>query len=147
MEEGMLIGEVCRQAGCTPRTVRHYESERLITPAAKTPGGRRLYGQESVSVIRTARLFKRLGCSLKEIRHIINLTKSPHTRHRHVAGKLRKKLREAVSRMDFEVELLSEAREKMADLLEQTGACDHCTSQDCKECATLGKLRTLGLME
>ena len=91
MEGGILIGEVCRRADCTPRTVRHYESEGLVFPAAKTAGGRKLYGQESISVIRTAQLFKRLGWSLKEIRHIIDLTKSRNTRHRQLTKKLRKK--------------------------------------------------------
>jgi DNA-binding transcriptional MerR regulator len=147
MEDGILIGEVCRQANCTPRTVRHYESEGLVSPAAKTPGGRKLYGKESVSVIRTAQLFKRLGCSLKEIRHIMDLTKSRNTRHRQLTKKLRKMLSETVSDMDLEMALLSDARKKIADLLEQTGVCDKCASEDCKDCGKLIKLRTLGLIE
>ena len=57
MKEGIFIGEICRQADCTPRTVRHYEAEGLIAPMSLTSAGRRLYGNETISIIRPVQVF------------------------------------------------------------------------------------------
>ena len=147
MEDGIFIGEVCRQANCTPRTVRHYETKGLIAPIATTSGGQKLYGKDAVSIICTAHILKRLGNSLKDIRQILNLTKSKNTRHRRLTNKLRNLLSDMISNMDDEVKLMSASREKIADLLEQTGVCEKCASQDCSDCGKLTRLRTLGLLE
>lgn len=147
MEAGILIGEVCRQADCTPRTVRHYEAEGLVAPLAMTPGGRKLYGKETASIIRTAHLLRRLDYSLKDIRQIIVLTKSCDTSHRLLTNKLRKMLSETISSMDSELELLTSSRKKIAALLEKTESCEACASPDCGDCGKLNCLRTLGLLE
>ena len=147
MEENIFIGEVCRQADCTPRTVRHYETENIITPIAVTQSGRKLYGKDSVSIIRTTRFLKRLGYSLKDIRKIINLTKSRDTKHRRLTKRIRKTLSESLSSIDSELELLNASRHKIADLLVKTEKCQSCTARDCTECSELRGLRTLGLLE
>ena len=147
MEENMLIGEVCRQADCTPRTVRHYESEKIIAPIAVTQSGRRRYSKDTVSIIHTARLLKRIGYSLKDIRKIINLTKSRDTKHRRLTKRIRKMLSESLSSIDSELELLTAARCEISDLLSKTEKCQSCTATDCKECGELIALRTLGLLE
>lgn len=143
----MLIGEVCRQADCTPRTVRHYETEKLITPADIAPSGRKLYRKDTVSIIRTVQLLKRLGYSLKDIRGIINLTGSRDTRQQRLTKRLRKILSESLSSIDKELELLTASREKISDLLVKTEKCQSCMAADCTECGELKGLRTLGLLE
>jgi len=147
MEENMLIGEVCRQADCTPRTVRHYETEKIITPIDITHGSRKFYSKDTVTIIRTVQLLKRLGYSLKDIRKIINLTKSRDTRHRRLTKRVRKMLSESLSSIDAELYLLTTSRRKIAGLLEKTEKCQSCTAADCKECGKLKDLRTLGLLE
>lgn len=147
MEETMLIGEVCRQAECTPRTVRHYETEKLVTPIGNTPGGRKLYGKDTVSIIRTVQLLKRLGYALKDIRHIINLTNSQDTQQRRLTRRLRHQLAESLSGIDSELDRLSASREKIANLIKKTEVCDSCSAADCKECGKLKALRSLGVLE
>jgi len=147
MTDKILIGEVCRQANCTPRTVRHYENEALINPVAKTAGGHKLYSKETISIIQTAQLLKRLGYSLSDIREIIVLTKSRNTKNQHLTIKLRKMLSETMIKVDLELELLSLSRKKISDLIEKTQKCDGCKSPDCGNCGKLGDLRTLGLFE
>jgi|GEM_PF-602315 len=147
MQENMLIGEVCRRADCTPRTVRHYEAEKIITPLTVAQSGRRRYGKDAVSIILTARLLKRLGYSLKDIRKIINLTKSRDTKHRRLTNRIRKMLTESLSGIDSELELLTASRSKMAGLLLKTEKCQSCAAEDCTECGELKDLRTLGLLE
>lgn len=141
----MLIGEICRQADCTPRTVRHYETEMIITPVDITPGGRKLYSKDTVSIIHTVQLLKRLGYSLKDIRKIINLTHSRDTRQRRLTNRLRSILSDSLSSIDKELALLAASREKISDLVEKTKNCRSCSVADCKECSKLKDLRTLGL--
>ena len=147
MEEKMLIGEVCRQADCTARTVRHYEAERIISPIELTQSGRKLYSKDTVSIIHTVQILRRLGHPLKDIRKIINLSKSLDTRQRRLSKKLRNLLSETLSNIDSELDRLSSSRERIADLLEKTEKCESCKAADCKECAGLKALRTLGLLE
>ncbi len=87
----MLIGDVCRQADCTPRTVRHYETEKIIAPIAVTLSGRKRYGNDTVSIIR-------------------NLTKSRDTKHRRLTKRIRKMLSESLSSIDSELDLLTASR-------------------------------------
>lgn len=145
MQDKMLIGEICRRADCTPRTVRHYETEKIITPADITPGGRKLYSKETVAIIHTVQLLKRLGYSLKDIRKIINLTRSRDTRQRRLTKKLRGILSVSLTTIDRELELLAASREKISDIIEKTDNCRSCTATDCKTCSKLKDLRTLGL--
>jgi DNA-binding transcriptional MerR regulator len=147
MEKNMLIGDVCRQADCTPRTVRHYETEKIIAAIAVTQSGRKLFGKDTVSTIHTVRVLKRLGYSLKDIRKIFNLTKSCDTRHRRLTKRIRKMLSESLSGIDSELEILNASRRKIADLLVKTEKCQSCTAADCKDCGELKGLRTLGLLE
>ena len=146
MKEGIFIGEVCRQADCTPRTVRHYEAEGLIAPVSVTSGGRRLYGNETTSIIRAVQVLKRIGYSLKDIRKIIAITKSPNTAHRRLSKKLRNVFSEALTNIDAEMMLLTASRKNIANLLEKTEKCQSCASPDCKDCGKLKSLRNLGLM-
>ena len=146
MQENMHIGEVCRQADCTPRTVRHYEAEKIVTPVDFTPGGRKLYSKETVSIIRTVQLLKRIGYALKDIRKIIHLTHSLDTRQRRLTKRLRSLLSESLANIDSELDRLAASRQKIADLLEKTETCESCTAADCKECSKLKSLRTIGLL-
>jgi len=147
MDNGFFIGEICRRAGCTPRTVRHYEGEGLVFPVAMTLGKQKLYGKASVSIIQTAQLLQRLGYSLKDIRHVLTLTKSDDTVGQRLTVRLREMLAEAISRIDSEVALLTESRSKIFGLLQKTAACRKCASEDCNECGKLEELRTLGILE
>jgi DNA-binding transcriptional MerR regulator len=146
MEKNMLIGEICRKADCTPRTVRHYEAEKLIAPVDATPGGRKLYSIETVSTIRTVKLLKRLGYSLKDILKIIRLTHSLDTRRQRVTQKIRNILSDSLTSIDKELALLNASRVRIADLIEKTETCRACATADCKDCGKLRDLRTLGLL-
>lgn len=143
---GMLIGEVCRRIGCTARTIRHYEDEGLLTPLAVTPGGRKLYGDDVVAIVRLAQVLQRIGYSIKDIRSILALAHSPKTQDRQLTLKLRRMLSDSAGRIDGEIEILQTAKGKIASLLEKTHKCDGCHASDCAPCGKLKDLRTLGLL-
>ena len=143
---GMLIGEACREIGCTARTIRHYEDEGLLTPLAVTPGGRKLYGEDVVAIVRLAQILQRIGYSIKDIRSILALSQSPKTQDRQLTLKLRRRLSDSAGRIDGEIEILQSAKGKIASLLEKTHKCDGCHASDCAPCGKLKDLRTLGLL-
>jgi len=146
MADGVLIGEICRRTGCTPRTIRHYEAEGLLAPVATTPGGRKIYGEEAVSIFHTAQVLKRIGYSIKDIRGILSLTKSENTKDKKLTRKLRKMLSSSISQIQSEIELLTATHGKISDLLEKTKNCEGCGAPDCAPCGKLRDLRTLGLL-
>ncbi len=53
----MRIGDLAKKAGTTMRTIRYYEQIGLISPAARTRGGFRLYAEDD---LRRLRLIKNL---------------------------------------------------------------------------------------
>ena len=146
MGDGNLIGEICRRTGCTPRTIRHYEAEGLLAQVSATPGGRKLYGEEALSIIHAAQILKRIGFSIKDIRRILSLTKSGNTKDRKLTRRLRKTLSSSISQIQREIELLASAQKKIAGLLEKTEKCEGCHASDCAPCGRLKELRTLGLL-
>ncbi len=146
MEDGILIGEICRRTGCTPRTIRYYEAEGLLAPVANTPGGRKIYGEEAVSIIYSVQVLKRIGYSIKDIRSILSLSKSENTKDRKLTRKLIKILSSSLSQIQNEIELLTAAQSKIGGLLEITRNCEGCSAPDCAPCGKLKELRTLGLL-
>jgi DNA-binding transcriptional MerR regulator len=117
-----------------------------LPPISITSGGRKLYGEEALSVINAAQVLKRVGYSLKDIRSILSLTKSEKTKDRKLTQKLRKTLSSSISQIQGEIEILASAQRKIADLLEQTEKCEGCNAPDCASCGKLKELRTLGLL-
>jgi MerR family copper efflux transcriptional regulator len=67
------IGVLAERVGLSLRTVRYYEEIDLITPAARTPGGFRLYAPEQEERLLLLKTMKPLGFSLEEMRSLLEL--------------------------------------------------------------------------
>ncbi|GGX07449.1 MerR family transcriptional regulator [Streptomyces lomondensis] len=63
----MLIGEVARHSGVSPRMLRHYDTLGLVRPTGRTVGGYREYSTEDVRRIFHVESLRSLGLSLKQI--------------------------------------------------------------------------------
>ncbi|MFG6300113.1 MerR family transcriptional regulator [Streptomyces rochei] len=63
----MLIGEVARRSGVSPRMLRHYDALGLVRPTGRTVGGYRAYSAEDVRRIFHVESLRSLGLSLKQI--------------------------------------------------------------------------------
>ena len=63
----MKIGQLAESTGLTPKTIRFYESERLLPAPARTYGSYRAYGPGDVERLDFIRRAKRLGLSLDEL--------------------------------------------------------------------------------
>jgi len=73
-ETGSLrqIGAVATLVGLSLRSVRHYEDAGLVLPAARTPGGFRLYDEQAIERLRLIMQMKPLGFTLEEMRLLID---------------------------------------------------------------------------
>ena len=69
------ISELAKEFNITPRSIRHYEDERLIAPQRN--GSQRIYSKGDRVRLQLILRGKRIGFSLSEIREIINMYDSP----------------------------------------------------------------------
>ena len=66
----MQVGDLASGAGKTVRAIHLYEELGLITPAARSKGGYRLYGPEATTRIRWIGTLQEMGFSLGDIQTI-----------------------------------------------------------------------------
>ena len=124
MEQTFSISDLAREFDITPRTIRHYEAEGLISPARD--GQRRIYsGRDRVRLALVLR-GKRLGFSLAEAKEIIDLYAAPQgeafqlrtlleklDEKREILEDKRRDLDAAISNMD---KYAARCRERLAEL-------------------------------
>ena len=90
MSEPYTIGDLSREFDVTPRTIRFYEDEGLLSPGRQ--GRNRVYGPRERIRLKLILRGKRLGFSLGEIREMITLYDLPRGEARqllHVCGMIR----------------------------------------------------------
>ncbi len=71
-------GDLARATGNTVRTIRFYEEERLLTPAAVSDGGHRRYTEDDLERLRLITDLRELGLSLGEIRSVLEIRSGCH---------------------------------------------------------------------
>ncbi|WP_022917339.1 MerR family transcriptional regulator [Ruania albidiflava] len=64
----MLIGEVARRSGVSPRMLRHYDRLGLVRPTGRTTGGYRVYAESDLRRILHVEMLRSLGLSLEQAR-------------------------------------------------------------------------------
>jgi len=69
----LTIGKLALGAAVTSDTIRYYEKEGLLAPAAKTGSGYRLYDEQAVRRLRFIKHAQQCGFSLTEIRELLAL--------------------------------------------------------------------------
>jgi len=69
----LTIGKIAGLAQVSADTLRYYERERLIAPAAKSAGGYRLYERDALRRIRFIKQAQQCGFTLSEIRALLAL--------------------------------------------------------------------------
>src|SRR5688572_18827173 len=72
----MLIGEVARRSGVPAPTIRFYEEQKLVSRAARSPAGYRLYSDRVLDELGFIKRSQRLGLTLDETREILSLGRS-----------------------------------------------------------------------
>ena len=72
------ITELAREFDITPRAIRFYEDQGLISPKREGAGGRvRVYGARDRTRLKLTLRGKRLGLTLSEIKDLVDMYESP----------------------------------------------------------------------
>ncbi len=117
MVKTVTIGELARQAGINPRTLRYYERIGLLVPSARTTASYRLYTGEDATRLAFIRRAQALGLSLTEIAAIIDLRNAGTAPCRHV----RAVAQEKISEINDRIAELQALREDLTRLAERAG--------------------------
>lgn len=88
----MRIGELARQTGVSPKTLRFYEDEGLLEPAARTPSGYRVYDAETVDRLRFIRDGQGAGLTLRQIRQVLEIRDGGQPPCQHVGELIEERL-------------------------------------------------------
>lgn len=108
MQHLLRIGQVAREVGVSPKTLRYYEDVGLLTPAARSAAGYRLYtgaALERVSFIRRAQA---LGLPLRDIRRILRIRDEGEAPCEHILAAISMQLKEIDSQVDHLLALRSD---------------------------------------
>jgi DNA-binding transcriptional MerR regulator len=127
---GLRIGEVARQVGTTPRTIRYYEEIGLLPAEGSREAGRhRLYGERDVARLRDAlRLRELLGVSLEELKELLEAEETRaalrEERHRGDPGTTRRRemLSESLRLLARQLALVRRRRDEIAALERELAA-------------------------
>jgi MerR family transcriptional regulator, copper efflux regulator len=130
----MRIGEVAARSGVSTKALRYYEEVGLVTAAARTPSGYRLYDDDVLDRLAFIRACQALGLSLGEIRSIVALRDRGETPCGHVFDLLR-------ARADDIGKRIRELRVLQAELERLVDRAEHLDSAACapqKVCHLIG---------
>jgi DNA-binding transcriptional MerR regulator len=114
----MRIGEVAERSGVSAKTLRYYEEIGLVSPAARTDAGYRLYDDDVMDRIAFIRASRALGLSLGEIRSVVALRDRGETPCGHVLDLLRARA-DDISKRIRELRLLKDELERLVERAEQ----------------------------
>ncbi|MDQ3694698.1 MAG: MerR family transcriptional regulator [Chloroflexota bacterium] len=124
------IGELARQAGTSPDTVRYYERLGLLGVPDRTVSGYRRYGASDLGRLQFIRRAKRLNLSLEEIRGLLGVAEEGECRplRRQVVELLAHKITVCEAQLAeltaFKASLEERYRLALARLDEPTCGCD-----------------------
>ncbi|SDO31662.1 DNA-binding transcriptional regulator, MerR family [Halomonas shengliensis] len=111
----MGIGELARQAGCKPETVRYYERIGLLQAASRTEGGQRRYGEEAVRRLTFIRHARDFGFSVPAVRELLAMSDRPDMPCQEVDAIARHHLEKVESRL----QRLSALRDELRRMVDQ----------------------------
>ncbi len=72
-EKSLYIGEVARQIGINPKTIRYYEEISLLPESERIENNYRVYSRDTVQRLNFIKKAQGLGFTLREIKEILTL--------------------------------------------------------------------------
>ena len=73
----LTIGQVADKSGCTPPTIRYYESIGLLALPARSEAGRRSYGPADVARLAFIRRSREFGLGIPQVRDLLAAAEAP----------------------------------------------------------------------
>lgn len=71
------IGRIAEKSGCSPPTIRYYESIGLLPPPSRAASGRRTYGSEDIARLTFIRRAREFGLGIPEVREVLAAAEAP----------------------------------------------------------------------
>lgn len=109
----MKIGELARETGVSPRLLRYYEEQGLLT-SYRVGGGHRRYTDDAPVVVGHIRALLAAGLPTSVIREVLPCVEGPGPELEHCAAPT---LREQLRGLDDKISTLQNARSALAALL------------------------------
>lgn len=129
----MLIGEVAKATGMTPKTLRFYEEQGLLPPAQRGSNGYRQYGDASVARLDFISRGRAAGLSVSQIRSILAAMEPGNAPCTHVRDILAGQLAD----LDLKIAELTTLREGVAASYEAVAAGDPAACDQSRICSYL----------
>ncbi|MBN0985907.1 Cu(I)-responsive transcriptional regulator [Amphritea pacifica] len=126
----MNISQAAAATGLTSKTIRFYEQQGVIPPAARSANGYRIYSAEQLESLRFIKRARDLGFSLDESRELLQLSQDPSR----TSASVKQKAELQIQRIDQQIESL----QQMRAILES--AARECRGDDGAECPILDQL-------
>ena len=95
----MRIGDLAKQVGVTPDTIRYYEREGLLPAAERTPSGYRDYGPDAVNDLLFIKKAQALGLKLSDVREVLEISSGGKPPCEHVRATVSARLVEVEERL------------------------------------------------
>jgi DNA-binding transcriptional MerR regulator len=108
MNEELRPGQVAAAAGVNLETLRYYERRGLLGHPDRTLGGHRVYGRETVKLLRSIKTAQRLGFTLTEVAEMIDVFE--HHRGASRSDELRTRARAKLAEVDRKIADLESIR-------------------------------------
>jgi len=121
----MNIGRLAELAQVNIDTIRYYERQKLLPPAARTASGYRQYTQSDLERLRFILRSKELGFTLAEIGDLLSLTRDREADMRGVRRKAEQRL-EQVEQKIAELRRVKRGLRKLIDACPGQGELDGC---------------------
>jgi len=110
----MLISELAKATGVSPKTIRYYETLGLLKPARRTKGNYRVYDESAIPMLQFIRHAERLGFSLKDIRQVLGVWRRKGV----TCGIVQQIAQQKLERVDALLRELMALRERLQRLIE-----------------------------
>jgi len=123
----LRVGEVAEAARVNTETLRYYERRGLIEQPTRSPGGHRLYDEQTVTTLRVIKAAQRLGFTLDEVADLIEVG-----RRRGPESDLQTRAREKLVEVDQRISDLTTIRTSLVAAID-AGCKDlhECAGIDC----------------
>ena len=135
-EDLKKIGEVAELLGTTPRTLRYYEEEGLVS-ACRTPGGTRLYANEDIARFKAVLRLAQSGLPLSLIKELASIRGECATGEES-SHKVHAVLQRLISQVKDQMAALANLESELTFAATTVEGCFHCanppTRKGCPQC-------------
>ncbi len=134
----LKVGDLAKQAGKSVRALHLYEELGLLTPAARSQGGFRLFDRDALRQIRWIELLQESGFSLHEIQTLLRDWQKTHYGPE-ASRALRESFQKRLAETREQRTRLQQLERELEETLQYLHTCEECapvrtTTNDCPQC-------------